>query len=199
MKLQLSKRDEFRKLAKNQGYRSRSAFKLKQINASYGIFKKGNIVVDIGCSPGGWLQIARNEVGHNGKVIGIDLKKIEPIDGVIFLNGNIEDKVIKENLNQLTNSRVDVILSDISPNLSGQWEFDHARQILLTKSVIELTKKIAKRNSKGIFKVFDGDMLNDLIIELRDIFEKVIISKPLASRPASSELYLVCLNFIGKS
>lgn len=198
MKLQISKRDEFRKLAKNQGYRSRSAFKLKQINRSYGIFKKGNVVIDIGCSPGGWLQVARTEVGNNGKVIGIDLKKIEPIEGVIFLHGNIEDKMIKENLNQLTNSRVDVILSDISPNLSGQWEFDHARQILLTKSVIELSKTIANRNSKGIFKVFDGDMLNDLIIELKEIFEKVIISKPLASRAASSELYLVCLNFTGK-
>ena len=199
MKLQISKRDEFRKLAKNQGYRSRSAFKLKQINRSYRIFKKGNVVVDIGCSPGGWLQIARTEVGHNGKVIGIDLKKIEPIEGVFFLHGNIEDKMIKENLNQLTNSRVDVILSDISPNLSGQWEFDHARQILLTKSVIELSKTIANRNSKGIFKVFDGDMLNDLIIELKQIFEKVIISKPLASRAASSELYLVCSNFTGKA
>ncbi|MFB5598889.1 MAG: RlmE family RNA methyltransferase [Nitrososphaeraceae archaeon] len=198
MKFELSKRDQFRKLAKHKGYRSRSAFKLKQINGTYRIFKKGNVVVDIGCSPGGWLQIALEEVGHNGKVVGIDLKKLDPIEGVIFLHGSIEDEFIKEKLNQLTDSQVDVILSDIAPNLSGNWEYDHARQIFLTKSVLELTKKISKRKSKGIFKVFQGDMLNDLIIELRNNFENVIISKPLASRPASSELYLVCLNFIGR-
>jgi 23S rRNA (uridine2552-2'-O)-methyltransferase len=197
MKFEHSKRDQFRKLAKNQGYRSRSAFKLKQMNESYKIFKKGNVVVDIGCSPGGWLQIAFDKVGTKAKVIGIDLKEIEPIDGIFFLRGDIEDEKVKEKLNKLINSKVDVILSDIAPNLSGNWELDHARQIFLTKKVLELTKDIARRNSKVIYKVFQGDMLNDLIIELRNNFEKVIISKPVASRPASSELYLVCINLKG--
>lgn len=91
---------------------------------------------------------------------------------------------------------VGVILSDIAPNVSGNWELDHARQISLTESVFDLAKKVLKRNGTGVFKVFQGDMLNDLIIKLKESFEKVIITKPMASRQESSELYLVCLNFI---
>lgn len=195
MKLDDSRRDQFRKLAKYQGYRSRSAFKLKQINQTHHILKKGNIVVDVGCAPGGWIQVAYEEVGEKGKVIGIDLKKMESIYGTILIHGSIEDEKVIAELNQLLDKKVDVILSDIAPNVSGNWELDHARQISLTESVFDLAKKILKRNGTVVFKVFQGDMLNDLIIRLKESFERVIITKPIASRQESSELYLVCINF----
>ena len=194
MKLADSKKDQFRRLARDQGYRSRSAFKLKQINESYRILNKGHCVVDIGCAPGGWLQIALSEVGHKGKVIGIDVKKIEPLTEAFVIQGNIEDEDIINSILKITNSNVDVVLSDLSPNVSGNWDLDHARQIDLTRSALKLTDKILKKGGKVVLKVFQGDMLNELIVELKKEFKKVILTKPNASRQVSSEIYLICID-----
>jgi 23S rRNA (uridine2552-2'-O)-methyltransferase len=194
MKLADSKKDQFRRLARDQGYRSRSAFKLKQINESYRILNKGHCVVDIGCAPGGWLQIALSEVGHKGKVIGIDVKKIEPLTEAFIIQGNIEDEDIINSILNISNSNVDVVLSDLSPNVSGNWDLDHARQIDLTRSALKLTDKILKKGGKVVLKVFQGDMLNELIVELKKEFKKVILTKPNASRQVSSEIYLICID-----
>jgi 23S rRNA (uridine2552-2'-O)-methyltransferase len=194
MKLADSKKDQFRRLARDQGYRSRSAFKLKQINESYRILNKGQCVVDIGCAPGGWLQIALSEVGHKGKVIGIDVKKIEPLTEAFIIQGNIEDEDIINSILNISNSNVDVVLSDLSPNVSGNWDLDHARQIDLTRSALKLTDKILKKGGKVVLKVFQGDMLNELIVELKKEFKKVILTKPNASRQVSSEIYLICID-----
>ena len=194
MKLADSKKDQFRRLARDQGYRSRSAFKLKQINESYRILNKGHCVVDIGCAPGGWLQVALSEVGHKGKVIGIDIKKIEPLTEAFVIQGNIEDEDIINSILKISNSNVDVVLSDLSPNVSGNWDLDHARQIDLTRSALKLSDKILKKGGKVVLKVFQGDMLNELIAELKKEFKKVIITKPNASRQVSSEIYLICID-----
>lgn len=194
MKLADSKKDQFRRLARDQGYRSRSAFKLKQINESYRILNKGHCVVDIGCAPGGWLQIALSEVGHKGKVIGIDVKKIEPLTEAFVIQGNIEDEDIINSILNISKSNVDVVLSDLSPNVSGNWDLDHARQIDLTRSALKLTDKILKKGGKVVLKVFQGDMLNELIVELKKEFKKVILTKPNASRQVSSEIYLICID-----
>jgi 23S rRNA (uridine2552-2'-O)-methyltransferase len=194
MKLSDSKKDQFRRLARDQGYRSRSAFKLKQINESYRILNKGHCVVDLGCAPGGWLQIALSEVGHKGKVIGIDVKKIEPLTEAFVIQGNIEDEDIINSILNISNSNVDVVLSDLSPNVSGNWDLDHARQIDLTRSALKLTDKILKKGGKVVLKVFQGDMLNELIVELKKEFKKVILTKPNASRQVSSEIYLICID-----
>ena len=194
MKLADSKKDQFRRLARDQGYRSRSAFKLKQINESYRILNKGHCVVDIGCAPGGWLQVALSEVGHKGKVIGIDVKKIEPLTEAFVIQGNIEDEDIINSILNISNSNVDVVLSDLSPNVSGNWDLDHARQIDLTRSALKLTDKILKKGGKVVLKVFQGDMLNELIVELKKEFKKVILTKPNASRQVSSEIYLICID-----
>ena len=194
MKLADSKKDQFRRLARDQGYRSRSAFKLKQINESYRILNKGHCVVDIGCAPGGWLQVALSEVGHKGKVIGIDIKKIEPLTEAFVLQGNIEDEDIINSILKISNSNVDVVLSDLSPNVSGNWDLDHARQIDLTRSALKLTDKILKKGGKVVLKVFQGDMLNELIVEIKKEFKKVILTKPNASRQVSSEIYLICID-----
>lgn len=195
MKLADSKKDQFRRLARDQGYRSRSAFKLKQINESYRILNKGHCVVDIGCAPGGWMQIAISAVGTKGKVIGVDIKKIDPLANAFVIQGSIEEEKIRNSILTISNSRVDVVLSDLSPNVSGNWELDHARQIDLTRNALNLSRKILKKGGKAIFKVFQGDMLNELIIELKKEFKKVIITKPNASRQVSSEIYLICLDY----
>ena len=194
MKLADSKKDQFRRLARDQGYRSRSAFKLKQINESYRILNKGHCVVDIGCAPGGWLQVALSEVGDKGKVIGIDIKKIEPLNEAFVIQGNIEDEDIINSILKISNSNVDVVLSDLSPNVSGNWDLDHARQIDLTRSALKLTDKILKKGGKVVLKVFQGDMLNELIVEIKKEFKKVILTKPNASRQVSSEIYLICID-----
>ena len=195
MKYIESKKDQFRKLAREEGYRSRSAYKLIQLNNSYKILRKGFVVVDIGCAPGGWLQVALNEVGRKGKVIGVDLKKVEPLDNVFLIQDSIESDRIVNAILKITNSNVDVVLSDLSPNVSGNWELDHARQIDLTRNAITLGRKITKQCGKLVLKVFQGDMLNELINELKIDFKKVFITKPTASRQVSSELYLVCIDY----
>ncbi|MGZ5550572.1 MAG: RlmE family RNA methyltransferase [Nitrososphaeraceae archaeon] len=195
MKFADSKKDQFRRLARDQGYRSRSAFKLKQINESYRILNKGHCVVDIGCAPGGWMQIALSAVGTKGKVIGVDIKKIEPLANAFVIQGSIEEEKIRNSILTISNSPVDVVLSDLSPNVSGNWELDHARQIDLTRNALNLSRKILKKGGKAVFKVFQGDMLNELIIELKKGFKKVIITKPNASRQVSSEIYLICIDY----
>lgn len=195
MKLADSKKDQFRRLARDQGYRSRSAFKLKQINESYRILNKGQCIVDIGCAPGGWMQIALSAVGTKGKVIGVDIKKIDPLTDAFVIQGSIEEEKIRDSILTISNSHVDVVLSDLSPNVSGNWELDHARQIDLTRNALNLSRKILKKGGKGVFKVFQGDMLNELIIELKKGFNKVIITKPNASRQVSSEIYLICIDY----
>ena len=194
MKLADSRKDQFRRLAKEQGYRSRSAFKLKQINESYKILNSGHCVVDIGCAPGGWIQIALAEVGPKGKVIGIDIKKIEPLTEAFVIQGSIEDEEMINSILKISNSHVDVVLSDLSPNVSGNWELDHARQIDLTRNALQLSNKILKKGGKVVLKVFQGDMLNELIGELKKEFKKVIRTKPNASRQVSSEIYLICID-----
>jgi 23S rRNA (uridine2552-2'-O)-methyltransferase len=195
MKLIDSKKDPFRRLARDQGYRSRSAFKLKQINQSYRILNKGDCIVDIGSAPGGWMQIALPEVGTKGKVIGVDIKKIEPLYNAFIIQGDIEDEHVTDDILKISNSCVDVVLSDLSPNVSGNWELDHARQMDLTRNAIRLSSKILKKRGKAVFKVFQGDMLNELVVELKKKFKKVILTKPNASRQVSSEIYLICLDY----
>jgi 23S rRNA (uridine2552-2'-O)-methyltransferase len=197
LKLSDARKDHYRKLAKDKGYRSRSAYKLLQLNNSYHIFRQRNKVIDLGCAPGGWLQVAIKEVGSYGKVIGIDLKEVKPLQGAIILHGNIEDKGTIDGVIKILNSKADVVLSDLSPNVSGIWGIDHARQISLTKSAFSVAQKILKENGNAIFKVFEGDLLNEVKDDLNSNFHKVLLTKPGASRQQSSELYIVCLKFRG--
>ena len=197
MRLSDARRDYYRKLAKDHGYRSRSAYKLEQLNNSYHIFRPSYKVIDFGCAPGGWLQVILNEVGPGGKVVGIDIHDIKPISGAIILHADIEDHTIADSILRILNSKADVALSDLSPNVSGIWDIDHARQISLTRSAFTIAQKVLRENGSAIFKVFEGELLNELKLDLKNNFRKVIMGKPHASRQKSSELYLVCLRFKG--
>ncbi|MGI0036905.1 MAG: RlmE family RNA methyltransferase [Nitrososphaera sp.] len=195
MRLEDARKDHYRKLAKDQGLRARSAYKLQQLNDSYHLLKKGSRVVDLGCAPGGWLQIATRLVGQNGRVVGIDLKPVEPVAGAVILEGSIEDPEMKSKISEMLGGKADVLLSDLAPNVSGVWDIDHARQISLTQIALQFAGTILQDGGTAIFKVFEGDMLNDLRAELRQHFGKVLLSKPSASRQESSELYTVCMDY----
>jgi 23S rRNA (uridine2552-2'-O)-methyltransferase len=195
MRLADARKDHYRKLAKDQGLRARSAYKLQQLNDSYHLLKKGSKVIDLGCAPGGWLQIATRLVGTSGKVVGIDLKPVEPVVGAVIMQGNIEDPEMKVRISETLGGKADVLLSDLAPNVSGVWDIDHARQISLTQTALQFGGTVLKVGGSAIFKVFEGDMLDDLKAELKQNFGKVQLSKPSASRQESSELYVVCLDF----
>jgi 23S rRNA (uridine2552-2'-O)-methyltransferase len=195
MRLADARRDQYRRLAKDQGYRARSAYKLLQINHSYNIIKRGDKVVDLGCAPGGWLQVAAKEVRPSGKVIGIDLKPVTPLADTIILQGSIEDPYMLRKIEEILGYKADVVLSDLAPNVSGVWDIDQARQIYLSTNALRFTQNVLRMGGSGIFKVFEGDMLKEFKSELHKSFGKVILSKPSASRQESSELYVICFNF----
>ena len=195
MRLADARKDQYRRLAKDQGYRARSAYKLSQLNNSYRILKKGSRVVDLGCAPGGWLQVATKEVSAGGKVVGIDPKPVEPVAGAAILQGSIEDPEVIAKVIETLGGKADIVLSDLAPNVSGVWDVDHARQISLTTSALAVAQRILREGGSAVFKVFEGDMLNELRAEMRRSFGRVILSKPSASRQESSELYVVCLDF----
>ena len=195
MRLADARRDQYRRLAKDQGYRARSAYKLLQMNRSYNIIKKGDKVVDLGCAPGGWLQVAVKEVRSSGKVIGIDLKPVTPVAGAIILQGSIEAPNMLSKISEILGCKANVVLSDLAPNVSGVWDIDHARQISLSTIALRFAQYVLRIGGSSVFKVFEGDMLEEFRSELRKSFGKVLLNKPSASRQESSELYIVCLNF----
>jgi 23S rRNA (uridine2552-2'-O)-methyltransferase len=195
MRLADARRDQYRRLAKDQGYRARSAYKLLQMNRSYNIIKKGDRVVDLGCAPGGWLQVAMKEVGSSGKVIGVDLKPVTSVAGATILQGSIEDPNVLNNIAEILGCKADVVLSDMAPNVSGVWDIDHARQISLSTIALGFVQQVLRVGGSSVFKVFEGDMLKEFKSELRKSFGKVLLSKPSASRQESSELYIICLDF----
>lgn len=194
MRLADARRDQYRRMAKDKGYRARSAYKLLQINKSYNILKEGDKVVDLGCAPGGWLQVAINEIGLSGKVVGLDLKPVEPVAGVTILQGSIEDPNMLSKISKILGCKADVVLSDLAPNVSGIWDIDHARQLSLSTIAFGFAQHMLRAGGSAVFKVFEGEMLSKFRSELRNSFGKVILSKPSASRQESSELYIVCLD-----
>ncbi|MGN6614603.1 MAG: RlmE family RNA methyltransferase [Candidatus Nitrosocosmicus sp.] len=197
MKLSDARKDQYRKLARENLYRSRAVYKLSQINKSHHILKEGIKVVDIGAAPGGWLQIVSKIVGPRGMAVGIDLKEIEPIPNVITVVGNIENTEDVDKLIRIlgNSGKVDVVLSDLAPNVSGLWEMDQLKQIDLSKKALEFAKIALKDNGSALFKVFQGENSSEFIKDLKSVFLNVIITKPDASRKQSSEIYVVCKRY----
>ena len=195
MRISDARRDYYRNLAKNTGYRSRSAYKLLQLNRSYRMFRPQYTVIDIGSAPGGWLQVAKQQVGDHGMVVGIDIAPVQPIEGVTILRGSIVDTSIFSTVIKIVGERADIILSDLSPNMSGIWDLDHNRQISLTRSALVMALKLLRRGGTSVFKVFEGESLDGLKQELKNHFQRVYINKPKASRQKSSEQYIVCFGF----
>jgi 23S rRNA (uridine2552-2'-O)-methyltransferase len=186
------KREHFYKKAKESGYRARSAFKLKQIQNKFKIIRKGDFVIDLGAAPGGWSQVAKEIVGEKGKVIGIDISYIKPLYGITFLQSDLTKKSTFIKINELIgNKKVDVILSDVSPNISGNYSVDHARSIYLCKCSLNIAETILRYGGNFICKIFMGNDLEEFNREIKKRFRKVRQFSPSASRKSSSEIYIL--------
>ena len=187
--------EHYYKLAKKLDYRSRASFKLMQIDDRFNIFREGDSVVDLGASPGGWLQVAKERVGESGKVIGVDLRPIRRLDGVTTILGDITEDSTMIKLQELFGGKADVILSDMAPNIGGHYSTDHARSINLCFYAVNVCDRMLKKHGRMVMKVFMGDMIMDLKKELDKRFQSVRLHSPDASRPTSSEIYIIAKGF----
>jgi 23S rRNA (uridine2552-2'-O)-methyltransferase len=175
--------DPYVRKAKAQGYRSRAAFKLLEIDSKEKLFRPGMTVIDLGAAPGGWSQVAAEKVKPGGRVIAIDLLEIAPISGVTVLQGDFREVS--------TGARADAVLSDLSPNLSGIANVDQARLLELAGAAIELCRKVLKPDGVFLVKAFHGEAFDELMTRLRGVFAKVKVVKPSGSRGESAETYVV--------
>jgi len=187
------KNDHYHKMAKEEGYRSRAAYKLKQMDERFHFFKGARYVLDIGAAPGGWLQVASEAVGENGLVVGVDQNPIEYLElgNVETIVGDILDEEIMDEIRELLPGSVDVVLSDLSPNISGVWDVDQFRQIDLATMALKVSQALLRRDGWFVVKVFMGSEYEAYLKEVKAAYRKVNIVKPMASRKGSAEVYLV--------
>jgi 23S rRNA (uridine2552-2'-O)-methyltransferase len=193
--IQDRKKDYYYQKAKAENYRSRATYKLSQAATKYQFIQRGDIVVDLGAAPGGWIQAARKIAGNRGFVLGVDLKPIAPFPQE-YIRTILGDMTEPETLQQILDflpRKADVVISDASPNISGIWEVDHARQIDLAHQALQIALNILRPSGNFFVKVFEGDMLNDFIKTAEKHFEIVKLIKPKASRAKSSEMYLLAM------
>jgi len=183
------KRDHFYNKAKQMGYRSRAAFKLQFINEKFHLIKKGDIVVDLGAAPGGWLQVAK-EIS-DGTVIGVDLQRIRPVEGVETIKGDMTSPETQAKIFELAAGRVDAVICDAAPNLSGNWALDHARSIDLSTVALDVACKLLKNGGNFAVKVFQGDLYEDFRKEVEKHFSFTASYKSRASREQSAEIYVI--------
>lgn len=190
--------DPYVQKAQVDGYRSRAAYKLIELNEKDKIFKKGMTVVDLGAAPGGWLQVAKDLVGPKGKLIGIDLLPVDPIDGVDFIQGDFrEDEPYQELLKLTENQPVDLVMSDLAPNLSGNKGIDQPRIIHLLDLAFDFAQQTLRPGGALLMKAFHGEGLEAYVRDLKKHFKVVKWRKPGASRAKSSEIYILAQDFIG--
>lgn len=190
------RREPYHRMAKEQGYRSRAAFKLKQLNSRFGFLDGARYVLDMGAAPGGWLQVASEVVGDRGLVVGVDLESVKPLglNNVMTIVGDVTDGETLKQIIRLFPGKVDVVLSDLAPNVSGVWDVDHLRQIDLSRIALMLSEKLLKPEGWFVVKVFQGFEYNMFLEEVKSTFSFVKVVKPKASRKASAEIYLVAGN-----
>ena len=185
-------KDEFVKKAQKEGYRSRAAYKLLEIIDKNQIIKTGFKVLDLGAAPGGWSQVAIKIVGKTGQVIATDILPVESITNVEFLQGDFTEEIIYNKLLSLTNKqKINVVLSDMAPNMSGQISIDQPKSMYLAELALDMATKVLSHNGHFVVKIFQGDGFDTFVQNTRKKFEKVVIRKPKASRPRSKEVYLI--------
>ena len=187
------KRDAWRRQAKASGYRARSAFKLKQIQERFNLVRNGDLVLDVGCHPGGWAQVAVELVGEEGRVVGVDLMPCAPVEGAVLLTGDITDPITQERiLAELNGELLNVIVSDISPDITGKWDMDQSVAMTLVADVFDFALPLLTKGGGFTTKLFQGIGVEELITAVRPHFSSVRRFSPDASRNSSSEVYLVC-------
>jgi 23S rRNA (uridine2552-2'-O)-methyltransferase len=194
------RRDYYYRKAKEEKYRSRASYKLIEAAERYNFIRPGDVVVDLGAAPGGWLQVSREIVGERGFVLGVDLNEIKPLNypNVHTITGDIRDPNIVQRILMLLPRLADVVVSDVSPNISGIWEYDHGRQMELAQMTLKIAASILRERGNLFVKVFQGDMLNAFLRDVKRLFSVVRFVKPKASRPESAEIYILALGFKGQ-
>lgn len=186
-------KDYYYRRAKEEKYRSRAAYKLFETVEKYHFIKRGDAVLDLGAAPGGWIQAARKIVGGKGFVLGVDLEPIDPFpqSNVRTIIGDVNEQETLKQILSVLPRKPDVVTSDVSPNISGIWEVDHACQIDLAEHSLEIALETLEPLGNFFVKVFQGDLLDDFIKRIKNHFEIVRIIKPKASRAKSSEIFVL--------
>lgn len=185
--------EPYHRMAKRRGYRSRAAFKLIQLDERFGFLGGAKRVLDLGSAPGGWLQVASERVGGDGLIVGVDQRPIPPLplENVKTIVGDVRDDEIIELLCSIFREGIDVLLSDLSPEVSGVWEVDQSKQIELAKAALRVARRLLRADGWAVIKVFQGADFEDFIKEMKNSFNYVRVVKPQASRKRSAEAYIV--------
>jgi 23S rRNA (uridine2552-2'-O)-methyltransferase len=190
--------DPYVKMAQAQGYRSRAVFKLKEINDKDNLIKAGINVVDLGAAPGGWSQFARQLLGKNGRLVALDILPMEPLEDVDMIIGDFrEETVLNQLYAVLDNAPIQLVLSDMAPNMSGNKSTDQARAMYLCELALDTAKTVLAKNGNFLVKVFQGEGFEVYFKDLQQAFNSVVIRKPKASRPRSNEVYILAKGFKG--
>lgn len=195
------RRDHFFKTAKKEGYRARSAYKLMQINSKFRVIHPGECVVDLGAAPGGWSQVLVEIVGEEGAVFGVDLLRIADVEGALFLQGDFTKKATHDLLHAAIkdagHTDVDVVVSDMAPEMSGNYDLDQLRSVHLCRMALRFADAHLKKGGGFVCKIFEGADFQEFREELRLRCRRVLQFHPPASRKASSEVYLVAKGYHG--
>jgi len=189
--------DPFVQRARTEGWRSRAVFKLEEIDRREKLLKPGQLCLDLGAAPGAWSQYARRRVGRTGRVVASDMLPMEALEGVEFIQGDLhEEQVANLILALLPPRSVDVVLSDMAPNLSGLDVIDQPRSAYLAELALDMSERVLKRGGSALIKVFQGAGFQELVSGARGRFAKVKLAKPTASRARSPEMYLLAKDFL---
>ena len=184
--------DEYVKKAQQQGLRARAAFKLMELDDKYHLLRKGMRVVDLGSAPGSWAQVVQRTMDGNGLIIALDILPMDPLENVTFIQGDFtEDEPLKELEEALNGMQLDLVLSDMAPNMSGVGAVDQPRAMYLAELALEFAEQWLAPGGSFIVKVFHGEGFDSFVKKTRSIFEKVQVRKPTASRPRSREVYVL--------
>ncbi|MDP2904072.1 MAG: 23S rRNA (uridine(2552)-2'-O)-methyltransferase RlmE [Methylovulum sp.] len=188
--------DEYVRLAQARGYRSRAVFKLSEIQDKDQIIKPGMNIVDLGAAPGGWSQFARQLMGKKNKLVALDILPMEPLEGVDFIQGDFrEEAVLQQLYDLLEGNPVDLVMSDMAPNMSGNKGVDQPRSIYLGELALDTAKTVLTKNGAFLVKLFHGIGFEAFHYDVQRAFSKVVIRKPKASRPRSNEVYILAKGF----
>jgi 23S rRNA (uridine2552-2'-O)-methyltransferase len=189
-------KDEYVQQAQKEGYRSRAVYKLLEIQQRDRPLQSGQVVVDLGAAPGGWSQVAQKIVGPKGAVIALDILPMEPLPGIEFIQGDFREEEVLNRLRELlAGRRVDLVISDMAPNISGMAAVDQPRAIYLCELALDFAREVLQPGGGMVVKLFQGEGFDQYIRDVRALFGRVVTRKPKASRPRSREVYLVADGF----
>lgn len=194
-------REAYYRQAKREGYRARSAYKMQQIHERFTVVRKGEAVADLGAAPGGWSQVLVELVGPEGLVVGVDLQRLKPIPGAHFIQGDFTKRETHDRLSALLGekgrSALDAVVSDMAPDMSGNYEIDQFRSIHLSEMALDFADKHLREGGAFVCKVFEGADFQQFRNEVKRRFKRIHQYHPAASRKSSSEVYLVGKHFLG--